>query len=110
EKSIRALRRLNALGYGAADSCLDLDLVYNPVGAFLPPEQGELQERYKEELERRYGVRFNQLLTITNMPIMRFATWLEKTDQLDAYMSLLVNHFNPATVPQLMCRSMISVA
>ncbi len=110
DKSIRALRRLNALGYGAADSDLALDLVYNPVGAFLPPEQADLQARYKEELRRLYGVCFNQLLTITNMPIKRFASWLEKTGQLDAYMSLLVNHFNPATVPQLMCRTLMSVA
>lgn len=115
EKSIRALRRLNALGYGVDDSGrsgqsgFTLDLVYNPVGAFLPPEQAGLEQRYKEELQRQFGVRFDRLLTITNMPIKRFATWLAKTGELDAYMSLLVNHFNPATVPQLMCRSLISV-
>jgi len=112
EKSIRALRRFNALGYGAGDSDrsgLTLDLVYNPVGASLPPEQLDLERRYKEELNRQFAVRFDRLLTITNMPIKRFATMLGKTGQLEAYMSLLVNHFNPATVPQLMCRSLISV-
>lgn len=107
QKSIRALRQLNALGYG--ESGLQLDLVYNPVGGFLPPEQSGLEARYKNELQRHFGVRFDRLLAITNMPIKRFAAWLEKAGQLEAYMSLLVNHFNPATVAGLMCRSLVSI-
>jgi radical SAM/Cys-rich protein len=108
-KSIRALRELNALGYGGGAAARRLDLVYNPVGAFLPPPQGSLEARYKDELQQRFGIRFDRLLTIANMPIKRFAAWLEKTGQREAYMSLLVNHFNPATVSGLMCRSLVSV-
>jgi radical SAM/Cys-rich protein len=107
-KSIRALRALNDLGYGS-DADLCLDLVYNPVGAFLPPPQSSLESRYKDELQERFGLQFNRLLTITNMPIERFAAWLKKTGQLEAYMSLLVNHFNPATLAGLMCRSLVSI-
>ncbi|MBI4514977.1 MAG: arsenosugar biosynthesis radical SAM protein ArsS [Deltaproteobacteria bacterium] len=107
QKSIRALRQLNALGYG--ESGLQLDLVYNPIGGFLPPAQSGLEVRYRDELQRHFGVRFDRLLTITNMPIKRFGAWLEKAGQLEAYMSLLVNHFNPATVAGLMCRSLVSI-
>src|SRR5947208_6391204 len=109
DKSIEALRRLNALGYGCPDAPLVLNLVYNPVGAFLPPPQAELEARYKDELRRRFGIEFHRLFTITNMPIKRFADFLERQGQRDAYMSLLVNHFNPTTVPGLMCRSLLSV-
>jgi radical SAM/Cys-rich protein len=86
-----------------------LDLVYNPVGAFLPPGQAQLEARYRDELGRRFGVVFDRLLTITNMPIKRFAEMLARSGQTAAYMSLLVRHFNPATVPALMCRSLVSV-
>ena len=109
DKSIAALRRLNALGYGRPGSALVLNLVYNPVGAFLPPPQAELEARYKDELRRGFGIEFHRLFTITNMPIKRFADFLERQGQRDAYMSLLVNHFNPTTVPGLMCRSLLSV-
>lgn len=109
DKSIEALRTLNALGYGRADSALKLDLVYNPVGASLPPPQGRLEAKYREELGRLFGVEFHQLLTITNMPIKRFAHSLERTGKFEAYMSLLVNHFNPETVSDVMCRSLLSV-
>jgi radical SAM/Cys-rich protein len=108
-KSIDALRRLNALGYGRPASPLTLDLVYNPVGAFLPPPQLQLEASYREALGRRFGIEFHRLLTITNMPIRRFAALLDQTGQYDAYMGLLVNHFNPGTVSALMCRSLISV-
>ena len=107
--SIEALTRLNALGYGRPNSPLRLDLVYNPLGASLPPPQARLETQYREELGRLFGIEFHQLLTITNMPIKRFAGLLGRTGQHDAYMSLLVNHFNPATVPGLMCRSLLSV-
>lgn len=108
-KSIEALKRLNALGYGLPQSGLKLDLVYNPIGATLPPPQAKLEAKYREELGRLFGIEFHQLLTITNMPIKRFAQMLERTGQQEAYMGLLVNHFNPSTVPELMCRSLISV-
>ena len=109
DKSIDALRRLNALSYGQPGSPLVLNLVYNPVGAFLPPPQAELEARYKDELRRGFGIEFHRLLTITNMPIKRFADFLERGGQREAYMSLLVNHFNASTVPALMCRSLLSV-
>jgi radical SAM/Cys-rich protein len=106
DKSIAALRALNALGYG---DNLPLDLVYNPLGAFLPPEQTSLEARYKEELRRNFGVRFSRLLTITNVPIKRFAEQLAREGKGETYMSLLVDHFNVSTVPGLMCRSLVSV-
>jgi radical SAM/Cys-rich protein len=109
DKSIRALHALNERGYGSGTSGLVLNLVYNPGGAFLPPAQARLEEQYREILRQRHGIRFDRLLTITNMPIQRFGSWLQRTGQLDAYMGLLVNHFNPATVPELMCRSLLSV-
>src|SRR5581483_774986 len=109
EKSIAALRDLNALGYAQPGSGLVLDLVYNPVGAFLPPPQATLEARYREELRARFGIEFRRLLTITNMPIRRFADALRRAGELGAYLGLLVNHFNPATVPGLMCRSLVSI-
>ncbi len=109
EKSIAALTKLNALGYGRAGSPLELDLVYNPTGPSLPPSQEELQAEYRDELGRRFGIEFNRLLTLTNMPIQRFARQLEGAGQYEAYMSLLVSHFNSGTVPDLMCRSLLSV-
>jgi radical SAM/Cys-rich protein len=107
--SIAALRRLNGLGYGRAGSPLRLDLVYNPLGPALPPGQAELEARYKVELREGHGVEFHRLLTLANMPIERFARDLERHGRLGEYQSLLVNHFNPATIPGLMCRSMVSV-
>jgi radical SAM/Cys-rich protein len=109
DKSIEALRRLDALGYGRSSGARRLDLVYNPTDAFLPPPQERLEEKYREELGRRFGVAFDRLLTLTNMPVKRFADHLRRTGQHEAYMGLLVNHFNPATVPELMCRSLLSV-
>ena len=108
-QSIRALERLNALGYGRPGTGLRLDLVYNPVGAFLPPAQAELEARYRDELGRAFGITFDRLFTITNMPIKRFAEMLARDEAAAAYLSLLVNHFNPATVDGLMCRSLVSV-
>jgi radical SAM/Cys-rich protein len=109
-KSIEGLRMLCALGYGKPDNGLKLDLVYNPGGAFLPPSQAELELEYRDELSTRFDITFNNLLTITNMPIKRFAHDLERTGQVSEYMSLLVNHFNPQTVEALMCRETLSVA
>jgi radical SAM/Cys-rich protein len=107
--SIRGLQQLNELGYAREGSPLVLDLVYNPLGPSLPPPQAQLEAQYRDELDRHFGIRFNQLFTITNMPIRRFAGMLERLGRTEAYMGLLVNHFNPATVSGLMCRSLVSV-
>jgi radical SAM/Cys-rich protein len=106
DQSVAALRMLNQLGYGGG-SALHLNLVYNPLGAFLPPLQGELEARYRLEL-RAFGVEFDHLFTITNMPIHRFARQLRGWGKEAEYMSLLVNHFNPAAVDGLMCRHLVS--
>jgi radical SAM/Cys-rich protein len=108
-RSIEALQRLNALGYGQPGSPLVLDLVYNPVGDALPPAQSELEATYRDELGTRFGIAFHRLLTLTNMPIRRFARALAREGRLEAYLALLVNHFNPATVAEVMCRSLVSV-
>ncbi len=107
--SVEGLRLLNRLGYGVQGSGLRLDLVYNPQGPALPPPQEELEGRYRAELRELFGIEFHRLLTLANMPIRRFARTLERTGQHAAYLSLLVNHFNPATVPELMCRHLLSV-
>jgi radical SAM/Cys-rich protein len=108
-KSIEALQRLNDLGYGLPGSPLVLDLVYNPLGPFLPPDQSALERRYRTELADAFGIHFHHLLTIANMPIKRFADALARDGQTEAYLSLLVNHFNPDTVDGLMCRTLVSV-
>jgi radical SAM/Cys-rich protein len=109
DRSIQVLTLLNRTGYGRPGSDLRLDLVYNPVGAFLPASQADLEARYHEELRRHFGIEFHELLTITNMPIARFAAELRRCGEHERYMSLLVNHFNAATVPGLMCRHLVSV-
>lgn len=109
EKSIRALRNLNTAGYGEEGSGLILHLVYNPQGAVLPPDQTALEQDYKRELAARYGITFNRLYTITNMPISRFLHYLQRSGTYEGYMSSLVSAFNPATVEGLMCRTMVSV-
>lgn len=110
DKSIAALRRLNALGYGQEGSDLVLNLVYNPVGGHLPPPQAQLEADYKRELGSRFGIRFNHLYTITNMPIARFAHSLEREGKLAAYLELLATAFNPATLDSLMCRHLVSLS
>jgi radical SAM/Cys-rich protein len=110
EKSIQALLRLNAVGYGQEGSGLRLNLVYNPLGASLPPPQEKLEADYKQELSARFGIRFNHLYTITNMPIARFAHMLQREGKLDTYLELLATAFNPATLNTLMCRRMVSVS
>jgi radical SAM/Cys-rich protein len=109
QKSIEALRRLNAIGYGVAGSSLTLNLVYNPVGAFLPPSQSSIEADFKRELLLRYGVTFNRLYTITNMPIKRFLDYLRRSGNEERYMRRLVEAFNPGTVAGLMCRELVSV-
>lgn len=105
-KSIRALKKLNVVGYGTR---LPLNLVFNPQGARLPPPQAELEADYQAELRARFGIEFTHLFTITNQPIARFAEDLRAAGQWDAYLELLANAFNPATVAGLMCRSTLSV-
>ncbi len=108
DKSIRALQRLNTLGYGGGGP-LRLDLVYNPVGPSLPPPQAELETQYRDELSTLFDVHFDHLLTLTNMPIKRFAHRLHREGRHEEYLSLLVAHFNPDTVSGLMCRDTVSV-
>jgi radical SAM/Cys-rich protein len=108
EGSIKALQLLNSLGYGV-DPDLSLHLVYNPVGAFLPGPQAELEIDYKRELKKHFGIIFNNLYTITNLPIARFAAYLRHNNKLDEYMRLLIDNFNPATINGLMCRNTISI-
>jgi len=107
-KSIEALRRLNDLGYGHEPG-RSLTLVYNPIGPTLPPAQSKLEVAYRQELRARYGIVFTRLFTITNMPISRFLDDLLKTNQYDRYLQKLIDAFNPAAVPSVMCRSTLSV-
>jgi radical SAM/Cys-rich protein len=106
-RSVAALRRLNALGYGDA---LRLDLVYNPQGASLPPAQAALEADYRRLLAEREGVRFHHLLALANIPVGRLAHGLARDGALDDYLTLLAERFNPATVPGLMCRHLVSIA
>lgn len=109
-KSIEGIGRLNALGYGDEGTGLVLSLVYNPVGPYLPAAQASLEADYKRELAKQFGLRFNRLFTITNMPIHRFALHLRKSGQYESYMDKLLGAFNPAAAAGVMCRNLISVS
>jgi len=109
QQSIIALQRLNALGYGKEDHSLTLNLVYNPQGAQLPPPQKALEKDYKKALLARYGISFNQLFTITNVPIKRFGSTLLSQNQFEPYMALLKNSFLSQNLEHVMCRSLVSV-
>ncbi|NGZ10050.1 MAG: radical SAM/Cys-rich domain protein [Nitrospira sp. LK70] len=109
EKSMEALRLLNGFGYGRPDSGLTLNLVYNPVGAFLPPKQEAIEAQFKKELRTRHGIEFNRLYTITNMPISRFLEFLIESGNYDHYMARLANAFNPVAAAGVMCRYTLSV-
>lgn len=108
DKSVEALKKLNAVGYGINEK-LQLNLVYNPVGAFLPPAQSAIESDFKRELKNRYDIIFNNLYAITNMPVARYLDWLRRTKNEESYMQKLVTAFNPATIDGLMCRNLISV-
>ena len=108
-KSIDGLQRLNDLGYGQPDSELTLKLVYNPQGPSLPPPQAALEQDYKKHLQDNYGIKFNHLLTITNMPIQRFGSTLVSRGQFDDYMSLLKSSYSPDNLAQVMCHDLISI-
>ena len=108
-KSIEALLKLNSLGYGKPDTGLTLTLVYNPVGQSLPPDQGKLEEAYRHELDARFGISFNQLFTITNMPVSRYLDYLLRIGEYESYMDKLIAAFNPRAIEGLMCRNTVSV-
>jgi radical SAM/Cys-rich protein len=110
EQSISALQLLNSLGYGTEGTGLLLHLITNPVGAFMPGNQKSLEVEWKRQLKRRYNIEFNNLYTITNMPISRYLDYLIRSDNLEAYMEKLVNAFNPTAVNGVMCRTMLSVS
>jgi radical SAM/Cys-rich protein len=109
ERSIQALQRLNAAGYGTGDPRRRLTLVSNPAGAFLGASQGTLEQEWRQALLRNYGVTFDRLFVLNNMPISRFLEWLESSGNLEAYLERLVNAFNPAAVAGVMCRNTLSV-
>jgi radical SAM/Cys-rich protein len=109
KESLEALRRLNGIGYGKEGSGLLLNLVTNPVGAFLPARQDALERDWKREMERRHGIVFNNLYTITNMPISRFLEYLQASGNLERYMDRLVSAFNPQAAQAVMCRYTLSV-
>lgn len=109
ENSIKALKMLNDVGYGMEGSDLVLNLVYNPAGAFLPPSQDALEKEYKQSLLKDFGIRFNNLFAITNLPISRYLDYLIKSGNYEKYMEKLVAAFNPAAAANVMCRNTVSV-
>lgn len=110
EQSLEMLRRLNRLGYGQIDSGLELNLVSNPSGAFLPVDQLAQERRFKKNLERRWGIVFNHLFTFANMPLGRFRKWLESSANYESYLGQLKARFNPDTLSGLMCRNLVSIS
>lgn len=109
-KSIESLKKLNALGYGHQGSCLELNLVSNPTGAFLPVSQEQAERKFKRDLERKWGIVFNNLYTFANVPLGRFRAWLVQSGNFETYMERLASRFNPCTVQGLMCRTLVSVS
>lgn len=107
--SIAMLKSLNEIGYGTEGGDLELDLVSNPTGAFLPGQQNQVERRYRYELQKKNNIRFNNLFTFANVPMGRFRQWLELSGNLDGYFTKLYEKFNICTIPGLMCRSLISV-
>ncbi|WP_444901129.1 arsenosugar biosynthesis radical SAM (seleno)protein ArsS [Microbulbifer sp. SSSA007] len=109
DKSIAGLQKLNALGYGKSETGLQLNLVYNPQGAFLPPEQGALEADYRRELAAHFGIEFNHLFALANMPIKRFGSMLISKGQFKDYMTLLRESYSASNLEGVMCRSLVSV-
>ena len=109
DRSVTMLQQLNELGYGQPGSGLELNLVSNPTGAFLPADQIAAEQKFKSDAQRKWGIVFNSLFTFANMPLGRFRNWLEKSGNFDGYMETLEQGFNPCTVNGLMCRSLLSV-
>ncbi len=109
-KSIKSLKKLNSLGYGKGDDNLKLNLVYNPLGAFLPPEQSQLEIKYKKFLKEEFQIYFDNLFTLTNMPIKRFHHYLKKNNSLQSYMNMLISNFNTDAASNIMCKNLISIS
>jgi len=110
EKSLAALRRLNSIGYGMPDSGLELNLVSNPAGAFLPASQKQLEDKFRKDMQRRFGIVFSHLYIFANVPLGRFRRWLIESGNYEKYMTRLVSLFNECTLDGLMCRTLISVS
>ena len=110
QQSVSALKRLNDLGYGLESSELELNLISNPTGAFLPPDQSKAEARLRQVLEKKFDIRFTNLFNFANVPLGRFRAWLTQTGNLEAYINKLVSGFNPCAVEGLMCRSLVSVS
>jgi radical SAM/Cys-rich protein len=110
QDSIDVLKKLNSMGYGKPGSGLELNLVSNPTGAFLPSSQEQMEKRFYQVLEKKWGIVFNNLFTFANVPLGRFRRWLEKSGNLDKYLQKLATSFNPCAIEGLMCRSLISVS
>lgn len=109
-QSIKALQMLNAVGYGKAGSGLELNLVYNPTGAFLPGNQDELEKDYKRVLKQDFDIDFNQLFAITNLPVSRFLDYLVASKNIDTYMEKLIDAYNPSAAAGVMCRNTVSIS
>lgn len=110
EKSVAMLKRLNSMGYGKSGTGLNLFLVSNPAGAFLPVDQCTAEQKFKADMAKKWGIEFSGLFTFANIPLGRFKTWLEQSGNYDAYMDKLSSGFNPATVEGLMCRNLINIS
>jgi len=110
QRSIGALRKLNAMGYGQVGTGLELDLVSNPTGAFLPTPQGQMEQRFREVLKKKWGIVFNQLHSFANVPLGRFRQWLLQSGNLERYLQRLASRFNPCAVEGVMCRTLVSVS
>ena len=109
QKSVTALLKLNSIGYGQEGSGLELNLVSNPTGAFLPTSQGQIEKRFRQVLDRKWGIKFNNIFGFANVPLGRYRSWLERSGNLPAYLKKLADSFNPCAIPGLMCRSLVSV-
>ncbi len=110
EKSISTIKKLNSIGYGHDGSNLELDLVSNPTGAFLPTSQAQEEKRFRRDLERKWGITFNHVYTFANVPLGRFRQWLHHSGNLENYLQNLASRFNPCSIKGLMCRTLISVS
>ena len=110
ETAIAVLKKLNAAGYGVEGTGLELDLVSNPVGAFLPVPQESAERKFRNDLLRKWGIAFNHLYTFANVPLGRFRTWLLRTENYERYLKTLTDAFNPSSVERLMCRTLLSVS
>jgi radical SAM/Cys-rich protein len=110
KESVAVLKKLNSAGYGCNGSGLELNLVSNPTGAFLPPNQEQTEKRYHQVLEQRWGVRFNNLYSFANVPLGRFRQWLIRSGNFESYMHRLVSNFNPCAIEDLMCRTLVSIS